>query len=62
MAYAFILREADGTLSFAADRHTLGVFSRDAWLSFLREAGFEPRSLADSFRRQVFIGVREGDP
>ncbi len=41
--YAFLLRERDGTTRVESDRHLEGLFSRDEWLRFLSEAGFEAR-------------------
>lgn len=40
--YAFLLREADGSVRIEHDRHSEGLFPRDDWLRWLREAGFEP--------------------
>jgi len=40
--YAFLLREADGTVRVAQDRHTLGIFPRARWLALCRAAGLEP--------------------
>jgi SAM-dependent methyltransferase len=58
IAYAFLLRHADGTLSTHGDRHRLGLFARDFWMASLREAGFRPRALT-SFGRTVFVAVRD---
>jgi SAM-dependent methyltransferase len=41
--YAFLLREPDATVRVESDRHLEGLFSRDEWLRFLSEAGFEAR-------------------
>lgn len=41
--YAYLLREADGSVHAEGDRHVEGLFSRGQWLRFLREAGLEPR-------------------
>lgn len=59
VAYAFLLRHVDGTISTEGDRHRLGLFPRNSWLTWLREAGFQPRDLIDSFGRTVFVGVRD---
>ena len=40
--YAFLLREADGTVRHVHDRHTLGLFPRARWLELCRAAGLEP--------------------
>ena len=43
--FAYLLREADGTVRVEHDRHVCGLFARDDWLRWLREAGFEPHVL-----------------
>ena len=61
--YAFLLREADGSVRVAHDTHVLGLYSRGTWLRVLAEAGFQPRSVAevtseDRLPREFFVGVR----
>ena len=61
--YAFLLREADGSVRVAQDTHVLGLFPRETWLRVLAEAGFQPRSVAevtseDRLPREFFVGVR----
>jgi trans-aconitate methyltransferase len=41
--YAYLLRDRDGTVEVVHDRHVEGLFSRADWLSWLADAGFEPR-------------------
>lgn len=53
--YAFLLREADGSVRIAHDRHLEGLFSRDTWFRLLRETGFEPKSVIDAYERDLFI-------
>jgi hypothetical protein len=43
--YAYLLREADGTMRVEWDRHVEGLFARADWLCLLAEAGFEPQAL-----------------
>jgi trans-aconitate methyltransferase len=43
--YACLLREADGRVHVVHDRHVEGLFSRDAWLRLLAEAGFVAESV-----------------
>jgi len=38
--FAYLLREADGTVRIAQDRHTLGLFSRATWFELLADVGF----------------------
>jgi SAM-dependent methyltransferase len=58
VAYAFLLRHADGSVTTEGDRHRLGLFPRAFWLEALRAAGFAPRAVEDSFGRTVFVGER----
>jgi SAM-dependent methyltransferase len=60
VAYAFLLRDADGTVRVELDRHIEGLFPRDAWLAWLREAGFDPQVRIDRWQRDVFSGRRVG--
>ena len=61
--FAYLLREADGSVRVEHDRHLEGLFSRDFWLLALRDAGFEASS--SSFKHsevdrpiEVFIAKR----
>lgn len=56
VAYAFLLREADGAVRVESDRHTEGLFPRASWLSWLRDAGFDAASRLDPWHRDVFSG------
>ncbi len=61
--YAFLIREADGTVSVAQDTHVLGLFPRELWIRVLTEAGFAARSVAEITTeehrpREFFVGVR----
>lgn len=40
--FAYLLRDADGTVTVEHDRHVLGVFPRATWLGLLEETGFRP--------------------
>jgi SAM-dependent methyltransferase len=55
-AYAFLLRDADGSVRVEHDRHAEGLFPRASWLTWLREAGFQARSRLDAWQRDVFSG------
>lgn len=57
-AYAFLLREPDGSVRAELDRHRAGVFSREAWRHGVEAAGFEVRVRTDPWRRDVFVGRR----
>ena len=39
--YAFLLREADGSVRVVHETHRTGLFSREIWLRLIAEAGFE---------------------
>jgi SAM-dependent methyltransferase len=43
--YAYLLRGEDGSMRVLHDRHVEGLFSREDWLGWLSEAGFQPRSV-----------------
>jgi len=56
VAYAFLMREADGATRAETDRHHEGLFPRAAWLNFLHESGFSATSRMDPWKRDVFVG------
>ncbi|HYJ80535.1 MAG TPA: class I SAM-dependent methyltransferase [Longimicrobiaceae bacterium] len=62
VAYAFLLRHSDGTVTTEGDRHLEGLFARDAWLGWLREAGFAPQVVTDPWDREVFVAPRPAIP
>jgi SAM-dependent methyltransferase len=41
MDFAYLFREADGSLHAESDRHECGLFSEMSWLELLRSVGFE---------------------
>lgn len=43
--FAYLIREADGSVRVEHDRHVMGLFRRDTWLTVLRDVGFEARAL-----------------
>jgi SAM-dependent methyltransferase len=56
VAYAFLMRHPDGSTSVEMDRHQEGLFPRNAWLTWLNEAGFTAASRIDPWDRDVFYG------
>ena len=63
--YAFLLREADGTVRVVHETHRTGLFGRDRWLELLTDAGFEPqavleRTTEDRPPRELFLAHRPG--
>jgi SAM-dependent methyltransferase len=45
--YAFVVREADGTVRSLHETHSFGMFSRTAWLHLLAQQGFDPEAIAE---------------
>jgi SAM-dependent methyltransferase len=43
---AYLLREESGAVRVEYDRHQLGLFSREEWLRFIEEAGFEASTMS----------------
>ena len=60
VAFAFLLREVDGSVRVELDRHRFGIFPRTSWIAWLEDAGFTARTVRDSYGRDVFVGVRHG--
>jgi len=62
--YAYLLRASDGSVRIEHDRHVEGLFAREEWLQWLREAGFEPRrvpfdhSELEPGLHEVFVGTK----
>jgi SAM-dependent methyltransferase len=61
--YAFLLRDADGTVRVVHETHRTGLFGRDVWLRLLADAGFEPKAVTertteDRTPRELFVGHR----
>ena len=53
--YEFVLQPADGEERVVREKHRLGAFSRDIWISALAEAGFE---VVAAFDAQVAFDTR----
>jgi len=58
--FAYLLREKNGPVRVVHDTHVFGIFLRETWLRLLREAGFEPRAVADPWGREVFVCKKAG--
>jgi SAM-dependent methyltransferase len=61
--YAYLLRDAGGSVRAAHEAHRTGLFRRDAWLRLLAGAGFEPHAVTektaeDRTPRELFVGRR----
>jgi SAM-dependent methyltransferase len=65
--YAFLLRDANGSVRVVQDSHRTGLFSRTVWLSLLAAAGFHPEAITehtsdDRVPRVIFTGHRLAGP
>ena len=58
--FAYLLREKNEPVRVVHDTHVFGIFARDTWLRLLREAGFDPRAIADPWGREVFVCKKPG--
>jgi SAM-dependent methyltransferase len=61
--YAFLLREADGSVQAVHESHRLGLFGRETWLRLLARPGFESLAVSehtadDRMPRELFVGRR----
>jgi SAM-dependent methyltransferase len=56
--YAYLLREADGSVRTVDDRHVEGIFPRATWLRLLADVGFRADVSVDRWEREIFVGVR----
>ena len=59
--FAFVLRETDGQVRVEQDRHEFGLFPRADWLAWFAEAGLATRIHIDPWKRDVFIGLKNGE-
>jgi trans-aconitate methyltransferase len=61
--YAFVLREADGSVDVVHETHRCGLFGRDVWLRLLAETGFRADAVTevtieDRTPREFFVAHR----
>ena len=61
--FAMMLRDEDGSVKVEHDRHEIGLFSTEAWLGLMADAGFEAQAVpfehsAEEPGGLVFVGVR----
>jgi len=56
--FAYLLREGNQPVRVVHDTHVFGIFPRETWFRLLNAAGFEARSVADPWGREVFIGKK----
>jgi SAM-dependent methyltransferase len=64
--YAYLLRDADGTVRVEHDRHVEGLFARATWLRLLADVGLEARvgpfehTQIEPGSHELFVGERPG--
>jgi SAM-dependent methyltransferase len=60
--FAYLLRDALGSVRVERDRHVCGAFARSTWLRVLAEAGFRPdvreAEHEEDEGRELFLGLR----
>ncbi len=57
--YAYLMRDADGSIHVEHDHHVEGLFSEATWLNILKNVGFDPYAIPDlTFGRTNFIAYK----
>jgi hypothetical protein len=59
--YAYLLKESDGEIRVAHDRHICGLFSRATWTRLIEDAGFRGErrdGLEGETGLDIFVGVK----
>ena len=60
--FVLILRDLHSSPRIELDEHRFGVFPREIWLSLLRAACFDVRTVIDRWQREVFVCRRRMNP
>ena len=55
--YAFLLRDASGTVRVVHDRHVEGLFARARWMAWFDAVGLSVERSLDQWRRDVFLAT-----
>ncbi len=55
--FAYLLRDADGTVRVEHDRHVFGIFPESLWTAALHDAGFDVTVQTDPWGARVFSGT-----
>ncbi len=56
--FAYLLRDAEGAVHVASDRHTLGLFPRATWFELLAEVGIiDARTVASAYDEEEVVGA-----
>ncbi len=61
MDFVYVLREGKDKVWVEHDRHIFGIFKRADWLRLLKEVGFEPKIVVDSYNRELFVAIKPKD-
>jgi SAM-dependent methyltransferase len=66
-AYAFLLRDVDGSVQAVHETHRMGLFGRDVWLRLLADAGFDATAVTEETTeertpRELFVARRPARP
>lgn len=62
--FAYLHRNKNGTVTCSYDRHILGLFKKELWLSLIKDVGFEPRVIPfehsefEPDSSEMFIGLK----
>jgi len=56
--FAYLLREADGTVRVEGDHHVCGFFARQTWLEGLAAVGFRARVITSPWPGELFVAVK----
>lgn len=62
MTWEFTLQDAGGAVQRWTERQRYGLFPRQAWLDWLRDAGVDAAARRDPWGRDVFVGRRLAAP
>lgn len=65
--FAYLLRQEDGSVHSEHDRHVMGLFGRDVWLSLLHEVGFSAKAVVFNHSEippgshEIFLASKKAD-
>jgi hypothetical protein len=51
----YLLREGNQPVRVEHEQHMCGLFPRAEWLRLLRDVGFQPEILRDTYGRELFL-------
>lgn len=56
--FVFVLRQDNQPTQVVHEQHLCGLFARAEWLQLLRDVGFQPEIVRDSYERDLFLARR----